>query len=259
MQYSISASNINKVDAYEIKCPLNKLNDVLDYLKTHSNKRCNIILKDNEIPQYFYEQINLIKAIAPNYTIAVNNFKILEKLLKENYNAYLAYPINDWETFMNLKELGVSDIIIDGALGFQMERIKQAKENINIRVSPTISLNATLAPPDSPNEYSFFIRPEDLHLYEDYIDIIDFQASTAVQEKAYFDIYNRGYYDYDLSILVPHLHCKVPNPLISSKLFATNRLNCEQKCKIPGKRFCSSCLTHFEIAKDLYSSLMKNN
>lgn len=257
MNYSISAANCGNLDAYEIKCYSNRLGDVFDYFKENHNKRCNIILKDNEISDYFYEQIDFIKATAKEYTIAVTRFEILKRLIKEGYNAYLAYPVSDWETFNNLKNLGVTDIIIDGALGFQMSSIAQAKGDIKIRVTPMLSSNAALSLPDSPNENSFFIRPEDLKYYEDYIDIIEFQAETATQEKTYFEIYNRGFYDYDLTLLIRSLHTKVPNPFII-KDFAPRRLNCRQKCQDPAG-YCVLCSNAFKIANELYNVLKNNN
>ena len=257
MKYSILSANCGRLDAYEIKCYANRLGDVFDYFKGNHNKRCNIILKDNTIPDYFFEQVNFIKETVEDYTIAVGRFEILKRLLKEGYNAYFAYPINDWETFNNLKALGVSDIVIDGALGFQLKIINKVKDNIKIRVSPVISANAALAPEDSPNEHSFFIRPEDLNLYQDYIDIIDFQTETSTQEKTYFDIYHRGSYDYDLSLLIRHLHVKAPNPFII-KDFGSRRIDCDQKCQDP-TRHCHFCNIAFKTANKLYSTFKDYN
>lgn len=120
--------------------------------------------------------------------------------------------------------MNVSDIYIDGSLGFQCDNLKISKGNTLIRISPTISSNANLNQ-QVTNANSFFIRPEDLILYEDIIDIIDFKVDDQEKEDTLFQIYKRGTFNFDLSQLIEHLHTKVPNMFIQSE-FAKQRLNC---------------------------------
>lgn len=56
--------------------------------------------------------------MASDYTIECGEITILQELLNEGYRAYLRFPISDWETFVALIDMGVSDIYIDGPLGF---------------------------------------------------------------------------------------------------------------------------------------------
>ena len=239
----------------EIKCPANRLGDVYDFFKEGTTKRCNIFLDGNMIPERFEEQVNFIRECTKNYTISCTNFGVMKDLLSKGYNVYFDYPITDWEMFDTLKKLGVSDINIDGPLGFQMDKIKQGKENIIIRVSPAASASASLSEEDNIN--SFFIRPEDMPLYEEAIDIIDFRAQDTNTEKVLLDIYSRGTFDHNLSLLVKNLHTDITNPFIDKK-FAEARLNCGQRCKIPG-RSCHMCQTQFRLTNLILNYLKDRN
>lgn len=180
---------------------------------------------------------------------------MLRALLDTGYNAYSKFPVADWETFSYLKNLGVSDIYIDGPLGFQCDLLKRVKD-VKIRVSPTVSANAAINL--TRNAKSFFIRPEDLSLYEDAIDIIDFQVTNDQEkEKALFNIYKRGTFNYDLNDLIENLHIKVNNIFINPD-FGKERVNCQQRCMRPDSR-CNLCETQLVLTNTLIDYLKMSN
>lgn len=248
MLFSVNYKSQNKSSADEIRCPFNQLGLIFDFIKEHPEKRYNIIISDTltevELNKAI-EQINYVKEVANNYTIECGNVLMLYTLLNKGYNAYLRFPVNDWETFHDLVKLGVSDIYIDGVLGFSVSRIKQGKENVLIRVSPTISPNAAINSIRRVN--TFFIRPEDLHLYSSAIDIIDFHEQNQEAEDALYSIYTRGTFNFKLNDLIKNLDEDINNLLIQSE-FAEARLNCKQKCKVPGYR-CCHCTNYFNILR----------
>ncbi len=171
-------------------------------------------------------------------------------LIKSGYNAFLRFPVVDWETFIELRNIGISDIYIDGPLGFQCERIKKGKQNTKIRVSPTVSPNISFI---NRSINSFFIRPEDLSLYSSTIDIIDFKESDQEKEDTLFTIYKRGTFDFNINDLIKGLPRDVSNLFIKPE-FAQHRLNCGQHCKIPG-RHCHLCETNFTLSNNIISYL----
>jgi len=161
------------------------------------------------------------------------------------YNRYLRFPVTDWETFQELREAEVSDIYIDGPLGFQMDLLEKYKGDIKIRVSPTISPNASLSAERKPT--SFFIRPEDLNLYSA-IDVIDFSQPSKDKEDTLFNIYTRGSFSYDINLLIDGLPSR--NNLLFKEEFGKTRLNCKQKCNIPSHH-CHYCDTYFSVTSRL--------
>ena len=142
MIFSLNYHSDNKKKAGEIRCPYNQLGTIIKFLKENPNKRCNIIIPD-ELTQVqltrLAEQVEIIKTIANDYTIQCGNIYQLNDLKDMGYNRYLRFPVTDWETFQELREAKVSDIYIDGPLGFQMDLLEKYKGDIKIRVSPTIS------------------------------------------------------------------------------------------------------------------------
>ena len=193
-------------------------------MKEHKGRRYVVIHGEDGDFKTLVEQIDILKDIVANYTIECASILELKALINNGYPAYLKYHICDWETIISLVELGVSDIYIDSSIAFSMKNIKRACEEkkVKIRVSPTVSPNSSIL---GMNPNSFFIRPEDLKLYEKYIDVIDFKMTDQVKEDVLFDIYKRGTFYYNLKDLLDNCNFSVLNPFIKPE-FGQSRLNC---------------------------------
>lgn len=258
MKFSLNYRSKHKQEADEIRCPINQLGTIFPFVKDNPDKRYNIIIADNSSIEHdcMIEQIEYVKQVADNYTIQCGDIATFRGLLETGYNAYLRFPVVDWETFQNLQKSGSSDIYIDGPLGFQSSALVKGKKNTMIRVSPTISPNVSLSI-DSTNASSFFIRPEDLDKYNGAIDIIDFKMIDQDKEDTLFQIYKHGTFNFNLKELIEGLNCTVPNLFIPSD-FAQARLNCGQHCKIPG-RGCSLCDTQLSLTNTIVDYFEKSN
>lgn len=242
MFYSLRYSNKYRDEASEIKIDFNQLGTVFDYMKEHPNKRYNIRLTGDVVPENLEQQMEFVRGVVgKNYTIGCYKFGLLVKLLQDGYNAFLDLPITDWETFTNLEVWGVSDIWVDGPIAFCHNALVDT--NSFIRISPTVSsgrdfFSAGLA----DNENTFFIRPEDLHLYEGFI--IDFRYGDKTEkEQAAYEIYRTEAYLFDLQLLIDNLSISSQN-LFIPKEFGSTRLNCRQICRIPNRacHYCSTAL-----------------
>ena len=252
MIYSVNYQSQHKATAQEIRCPYNQLGTIFKFIKENPNKRYVVMvpsdLTEIELKKVI-EQVELVKKVAEDYTIQCENILQLQGFLSGGYNAYLRWPICDWETYSSLRDLEVSDIYIDGPLGFNIKKIAESKGNTKIRVSPTISPNAGLTKAEKKSS-SFFIRPEDLYLYEDVIDVIDFNiVGQQEKEDTLYNIYNRGTFVFEIHQLIEHLPFGINNLMFKSE-FAENRLNCGQKCRIPGRQ-CHYCEKYFTIISQL--------
>lgn len=234
----------------EIKCLYNKLRTVYEYLKQNVEKQLLIILPKNYDESKFSNQIELIEENLSNSVLLLPE-KIEDAFkLKEKHRVIFPYPVSDWELFQTLVNAGFRDLIIDGSLGFCLPKIKRYYD-INIRITPQKSSTKIIS--DSDPSF-FFVRPEDLRIYEPYVDVIDFSESNPELEETYFNIYNRGNFIGEIDQLIPQLkNHKAKNGLIPPH-FGTYRLNCEQRCKNPGKH-CSVCERTLENAQ-LIESVM---
>lgn len=255
MLFSVSYRSTHKDDADEIKCPVNQLGLIYKFMQDHPEKRYNIVMKT--LDDKAKEQIEIVKSVTENYTIECQQIHTLLSLRELGYNCYARFPVTDWETFNNLMALGVSDIYIDGPLGFSCDEIAAVANHPLIRVSPTVSPSAALASENKTNMTSFFIRPEDIPTYSDTIDVIDFQMTDQDKEDVLFSIYKRGYFVFDLSDLVEQVHFKIQNPAFP-KSFGEQRRNCKQHCETPG-RTCNLCETQAILASKVMDYFKKSN
>lgn len=238
MLFSVDYKSDRLEQADEIRCPVNQLGLIYDFIKEHPDKRyvvtLNTLAEDDQLSKVM-EQVDYIKAVNADYTICCNSMMEVDYLIANGYNAYLNMPITDWETFnifaYNHK---VSDILIDGPLGFQAEDLKIASNDVVIR---TI-LNYA----DIYKANSFFIRPEDIELYDEVITVCETLSDII------FDIYKRGVFNQDIHYLVTGLPEGINNSMISYD-FGEHRLNCGQRCMVPSKH-CCWCDTELNIVRN---------
>lgn len=253
MIYSVNYQSKNKLAAGEVRCAYNQLGQIYDFMKEHPDKRYVITVKPDTDYQKLKQQVNYVRAVVNNnYTIECSDYYIMQ-LVRENLgddiSVFISYPVADWETFNNLISIGVSDIYIDGPLGFDMETISKKKGNVKIRVSPTISPNVALFPKRS--ECSFYIRPEDINSdFYTAIDVIDFHMDKQEQEDTLFNIYNDGVFMSDINKLIPGLRPGVSNISLSAMGdIAKVRSNCKQRCESDGN--CHHCSLAFLLCENM--------
>lgn len=218
---------------YELSHPINRLGDIYKKVlhNTTNIQRINIVAeKDKNLnDKKLLQQIDLIKSLDIDYTVKCNTFSQVDILKEKGYNFYLDLVVTDWEKFHTLVNYGVSDIFIDGPLGFDIKHL--AKKNVIIRTNPCFSYN-TLNP---HTETFFFIRPEDINLYENYIDIFEFNDTNIL------DIYLKQDYLFNIQDIVSQF----PQPF-NNKLFPNTwgkiRMGCGMTCmrELESCHFCTS-------------------
>lgn len=240
MIYSSTRLNLNPD---EIRIASNQLGRIIEYFKANPNTRVCVQHNLKDSIDTVEKELKKLSYITTNYTVAAETFYHLRELLHRGIPAYLDFPVADWEMFDNLVNIGITDILIDGPLGFQMDQINKRKGNIKIRVRPHASVNASLS--FASNEDTFFIRPEDVDTYSAFVDILEITGEDSEKEETIFNIYKRKSFNQSLSFLIKQLNISVANPYLTSE-FAKNRLNCGQVCKrCPGR--CQKCKTLIDI------------
>lgn len=249
MLYSLNIEN-QTVEPYEIKSPLNRLGALRAPVK-----RVNIqLVGDSSVDPHLLDSIRVLEEKGYEYTCCCSSIRLLKELLNMELNAYVNWPITDWETATELINLGVSDILIDGPLGFDNDNLRNRKGNVRVRAVPNYSSIAAVSGKLEPR--SFYIRPEDTVYYTG-IDILEFRATTKEQEKTLFDIYTRGSYLLNLRDLVPELSVGVANPVLLAEEFTEYRLNCGQRCTKTNK--CNICSRYFTFINDVEKWMNSDN
>jgi hypothetical protein len=230
----------------------------------YPNKRINLQMAAADCKESEFNILATIRKARPdlNFSVALAQYNedIIARLKSKNLPFYIATPCQDWEEFYHLvMDCGVSDICIGGQLGFELPAIRKFIDNkllsTQIRVTPNI---VTTKNSHTQKIIGFFIRPEDIDIYYEYIDVIEFE--DVEKQNYFYSIYilNKMFYG-KLSQIIFGAEQTVDNKAIIP-MFAERRLNCHRECLKGGR--CNRCFTIANIAKNMSAEIeekMKDN
>lgn len=159
-------------------------------------------------------------------------------------------PITGFDVLYGILSLGVSDVYIASELGFSMKVVHEIVENANakLRCYPDICQSDWLG---LNSLFCFWIRPEDLEIYSQYIDVIEFwkDKDDAVIADTIYKIYSTDKkWDGQLYQVVTGLDQKINNSCILN-VFGLHRMNCGKKCL--KESACRLCHYVLDIAETL--------
>lgn len=263
LTYNKKSKYLDSIDEFKIKVKLNDNGqDIQNFLNIYKDKRVIICLEgffiDFLTSGKLTEFIQIVKNYE-NYTFCINPFaaegtnqEILDNMKKiaetmEGLNFFFTVPAVNWDLFHYMITLGISDIYISEDLGFALPHLKvyTINKNIIMRAYPNICQAQV---PHMKVEYHFFIRPEDVPIYEQYIDVLEFY--DVENEDLYYKIYaiDKKWFG-NLKEIITNLPVDIDSNKIVNT-FGKFRVSCERKC-IRGKSKCNICSYILEIAKNL--------
>lgn len=150
--------------------------------------------------------------------------------------------INTPEKLRLAIDAGVTDVYITDDFGFELIKIAETckSKGVKIRCYPNIA-QTEIAKRDVN---SFFIRPEDIGFYENYVDVAEFFCPLD-RQKILLEIYKEGKWEGPLGQIISELSSDVPNESIPPH-FVTARLTCNKRCNFIN---CTICKETTEIAR----------
>lgn len=240
-----------------------------DFIKYHKNQRIIIDLLDTstreEGSKRFEENLELFKKVNEkwtNLTIRLNyteDFARIDEFKAAGLPFFLNAVVSDLDNLRSLIDLGVSDVYIANELGFNLKKVSNFchMNNTKIRVYPNVAQteaeNYTMNPLTK-----FFIRPDDLASYEDYIDVVEFYGNLQSQDVLY-DIYNDGRWQGDLNDLILDFNANI-NCMNIMPGFGEYRAGCEKRCVFDNCNYCmiAEILSHEMEKKDIYVTKAKD-
>lgn len=255
VRYSRKFNYIDKVDEFKIVYKP-KDDKLIEFLKLYSNKRIIISMTVEDI-----ENIVLSHALKEKYALLENkNFVFLlptinddnkitislfiKELQKNNIQFFFNDKVYSIDKVWELIDIGVSDVYICGELGFELKSISNRIHNagVNIRVFPDIA-QSTRASGDPITK--FFIRPEDIQKYNEYIDVCEFFADDKIRDNFLYQIYaieKKWYLNLNDIILGFEDYDKISNISFPNQ-FGIIRTNCRKKClKETDCHLCQRCV-----------------
>lgn len=162
------------------------------------------------------------------------------ELLKEICNNYIfSDMVDEWEDLQELLNYGVSEVYITNMLGFDLERVKRECDKRQVKLRAVANFAQCRNDAVTPAIKRFFIRPEDIEYYNDYLYGIEFVGEQNVQEVCW-KAYSRGYWYGDLSELIIGLGTDLDSRRLP-KNFGSLRAICGKRCITGGG--CSVCRT----------------
>lgn len=203
----------------------------------------------NDIPIEF---LAMIKFTHPdfNFILAVDNYtiQINELLSKSKLPYYFTKVISDIDQFNGFLNLNVTDIIIGENLCFHLEDLSKLAKNKNKNLRTFVNVAQTTWANKESSITDFFIRPDDIDIYSQYIDTFEFWSPEG-RINVLYEIYAKDKYWYGLlnEIITGYKGTEHNACLID--LFAKRRLNCGKQCAY-GKS-CLWCYKMQELAKTL--------
>lgn len=211
-------------------------------------------------------ELDLVIAIAEKYapniaicftwTSKYDAEPVYNEVKEHDVPFYFSYPIESLDSLIAYTKLGVSDVFISGQLAFDLDTVKywtkdRPEKPIQIRCYPNICQNGIGFPIDGGIK-DFFIRPEDIDLYDEYIDVIEFYDSVDTQNVLYDIYFHTKEWNGNLQEIIKGLQRNVNSYYILGNEFATRRMNCDKKC-LKGKR-CNLCNYMIDLAESLEKS-----
>jgi hypothetical protein len=230
---------------------------VKNFLTQNPHKKIVIRLDEKEIINFlaedkidFYETIIASKINTSfSFLLKYNNYsqQICKKLYEKKIPFFFDIKVNSWDILYGLLDLHASEIYVCEELAFELEKVSKIirGNGAKVRIYPNICQSTWAS---SPALKQFFIRPEDVDLYEPYVDTLEFWG-TKKDYNVLYETYaiKKRWYGY-LNEVIVGLVSDIDNRCIAPG-FGKVRLHCNKKC-LKGEH-CSLCETIEQLANNL--------
>lgn len=239
----------------EIRYFISEFNQAIQFARDYSDKK--IIISIPTLNDVHCPNINKLYTIHKEIKNIYYEFQSLSDLIKyvkdnqllkninEDRHYMFGQPVISWAMVMILRYYKVSDILIAEPLTFNMENIKKGikDEGISVRVNPALSKhNYALENTNDPSINHFWIIPEYVYLYEDYIDVLELSDESVSRQETLCRTYiNYDTYGNNLKFLIKNFDIDIIPNVLDEKFFK-RRLNCNQTCLISSQN-CHYCST----------------
>ena len=174
---------------------------------------------------------------------------IVLKVMKDypEVSFFFQHYVDNWDTLIYFIQCGVKQVYITQELGFDIARVAEVchEQNVLIRVFPNVAQSQWDAIDDLRK---FWIRPEDIDLYEGYIDTIEFYGETE-RQAVYLDIYKKDkQWAGNLQEIIIGLNTEINSYYLLPR-FGEYRIKCNKNCWKTNK--CHICDRIIELSKNL--------
>lgn len=242
-----SKEYLTKAD--QIKVQFRDRKSIPDLILDYPGKE--IILENPHSEELDWNELQTWRMLAKDdFVLCLSDPVQLIEAIRLGFKAYFGWTISDYEVLNTVLEMGVCYVRVSGPLFFDLDHV-----NGNIRVTANIAFEDGLVRKDGV--IGTYIRPEDVELYDEYIDVIEFGDCDLKKEQALYRIYaEQKEWPGDLGMIITGLNHTGVNRMIHPD-FAKRRISCRQRCKSGG--VCLSCYRFLNLANPGLFTEIKNS
>ena len=264
MRYSVHGrqpwSVIKKAD--EIYFTYQDVGKIIDLIEKYPEKRVVLEIDSRNNSFLDWRKLEVFKEKLNNFHIALNDISLAPLFKEKEYNWFYSRPIKNYFDLNIILDLRPSFVFIGAQLVFDLPKVKALCGDIPLRMVPNVAVESNLPPIALDLTLCGpWVRPEDVPLYEEYIDTFVFDELESLKhEENLFTIYSELKEWVGLiAMLITGLKSSVVNAAIKPEL-AKARISCGQACMRGSNcHLCKSGLEYSSNLYDLYRTLKKEN
>lgn len=237
-----------------------EIDKLVNFIEQYGEKhRINLLYSNFDVPN----DIKILQALQekfPTYKIVAAlpyySLELEQAINTAGIPHYYITFVTNWQLLQGFLTLNVTDIFLAENLMFDIIKVKemllQKKKNVALRSYCNICEGAWS---QTPSIKKFFIRPEDLPLYENLIDTFEFFLPDALLSvtrlNTLYTIYTCDKYWFGKfnEIITGYEGDEDSRFIIST--FGEQRLKCRQKCMSNLEPTCHICDRIIELGKAL--------
>lgn len=252
--YSRRSEVLHLLDEINVKFDPEDVDVIFDYMLEHKHQRINAkVVEVNHIFKYnLLEKFENFRDNHKDIDFAIilpkYDLNLAQVCQQKELKFFFDVVVRDWETFHTFIEAGVSDIFLVEQMMFEIKEASVAahKAGVRVRTFPNIAQRRY---EETQSIKCFFIRPEDIDLYEGLVDVMDIYTIEEVNQDVVWEIYKEDKIWWGpLKEIIVGLDNEIDGRYIIPR-FGDRRLNCGRKC-FKGHR-CDVCETVEALGKNL--------
>jgi len=205
-----------------------------------SDQTANICLYGPAVKKHIDNYIGIFLKIAQKHdlivTLDLKDVELIKKLKENNIKFTFIIPACSFSVLKAMQLMGAYEVYIAEDICFNMDIIQEfRKQGLKIRIFPDVVQVDPNTNQELPDYTGFWVRPEDVELYEDLIDTMEIWHTESI--SAAFKLYKQEQWVGSLKALIKDLKSNIENTSLPPQ-FGPARLNCGKKC-LWGK--CNLC------------------
>lgn len=260
MKYAVNYLNRLKLENFdEIIIDYDKQDRELPtFLQEYSNKTIILSIKQINFEDFYNDKewikLNAIYEKNNNFIVRfseLGSFQEFNYFLQESIGElkmpyFVGFVVTNYDQLQYMFSQRVCAVYLAEEICFDLTcangLCKQHK--VQVRVFPNVAQSSIKA---APALKKFFLRPEDVELYSDVIDVLEFWGPLDRQEIL-AKIYKKGIWNNDLSALILDLDLPIDGRRMPP-WFGAIRKDCRRECARTGG--CNKCFNLLAVGKKM--------